>query len=495
MDPLFCILQPKVVIVGRGCDVNAVKVNGCTPLHIAASFGRTEVVRELIKLGAIKSVVAGQFGTPLHQAALQKHVETIVAMLEEGCAIDVVNNNGSTTLHFAAEGGNIEIVRELVDRGCDVNAVKVNGCTPLHSAAGCGRTEAVHELVKCGASKSVVAGNCGTPLHQAALQGHLETVVAMLEEGCPIEAVNGNGTTALHFAAQGGHVKVVRELVGRGCDVDTVKENGCTPLHSAAGFGRTEAVYELIKLGATKSAVAGKFGTPLHQAAFEGHVKAVEVLLEIDACEPDMIKTDAASLKVQTDSHLVNICDSVGETPVMYAVQGGQVDMFKLLTSQGGSVTDRDIYSVSTLEQCFVGGHACKLSQFCEACGISSRGKGLKGALADLISYGLVDPHKVLCLCAISGDSLFLEGQFKDLVASDKCSFPAAVKCAKHYFHIGDGVPFLEQLCLLDENALNPLHLSLLSLKCFKMGLLIIVFNMELMTTLYSSASYCPTLC
>ena len=454
------------LLIRRGCDVDSVDGRGLTPLHWAAAMGQTKAVRELIRKGATKSVVAGEYGTPLHQALLMGHVETVEAMLAEGCPIDAVNNVGATALHFAAEGGHVEVVRKLVGRVCDVNAVAANGCTPLHSAAARGRTETVHELIKLGATKSVVAGNCGTPLHQAALKGHVETLEAMLAEGCPIDAVNSVGATVLHLAAEGGHVEVVRKLVGRGCGVNAVSTNGCTPLHDAAGFGRTEAVRELIKLGATKSVVAGEYGTPLHQAALEGHVETVEVLLEDDT---DLNTINVASSEVQTDCNLISVCDSVGETPVMYAVQGGQVDMVKLLTSKGGAITDRDTHSVSTFEQCFVGGHASKLSQFCEACGIGSSGEGLRGALATLITKGLVDAHKVLCLCAISGDSVFLEEQFIELVACDECLMPAAVRCAKHYFHRGEGVPFIDQLCLLDGGSLSPLHISLLSLKCFRM--------------------------
>ena len=124
---------------------------------------------------------------------------------------------------------------------------------------------------------------------------------------------------------------------------------------------------------------------------------------------------------------------------------------------------------LSPFEHCFVGGQASKLSQFCKTCGIRSSGEGFHGALATLISQGLVDAHKVLCLCAISGDSVFLEDQFIELVTSDGYAMPGAVKCAKCYFSEGEGVPFLNQLIIPDENALNPLHISLLSLKCFKM--------------------------
>ena len=91
----------------------------------------------------------------------------------------------------------------------------------------------------------------------------------------------------------------------------------------------------------------------------------------------------------------------------------------------------------------------------------------VKGALATLINQDLVDAHKVLCLCAFSGDSVFLEDQFIDLVASDACAMPAAVRFAKHVFK--EGIPFLNQLCLSDESTLGPLHMCLLSLKYFEM--------------------------
>ena len=68
------------------------------------------------------------------------------------------------------------------------------------------------------------------------------------------------------------------------------------------------------------------------------------------------------------------------------------------------------------------------------------------------------------CLCAISGDSVFLEDRFIDLVASDACAMPAAVRFAKYVFR--KGVPFLNQLSLPDESTLGPLHMCLLSLKC-----------------------------
>ena len=170
------------------------------------------------------------------------------------------------------------------------------------------------------------------------------------------------------------------------------------------------------------------------------------------------------------DSGIIGTCDSFGRTLVMSALRCGHVEVFKLLTSKGGSISDRDNLSLGAFEHCFIGGQVSKLSQLCEACGIEESGEGFHSALAALITQGLVDAHKVLCLCAIPGDILFLEDQFIELVASDASAMPAAMKCAKHFFQHDESVSFISQLGIPVENALNPLQMALLSLKCLEMG-------------------------
>ena len=313
----------------------------------------------------------------------------------------------------------------------------------------------------------MVAGNFGTPLHQAARKGHLQTAEAMLAEGCPIDVVDSNGMTVLHCAAQGGHVEIVRKLVDRGCDLNAVGTDGWTPsILLLLVVYRTEAVGELIRLGATKTAVAGIFGTPLHQAAFKGHVETAEAMLQVEVHDLNLIQCSAKHSKAHMSEHdAISSFNSFGQTPVMWAMLGGQVEMFRYLTSKGGAILDSDTFLLSAFEDCFVGGHASKLNQFCEACGIGSSGEGLRGALATLITKGLVDAHKVLCLCAFTGDSVFLEDKFSALVVSDECGMPGALKGAKvSYFR--KCVPFINQLSIPDESTLNPLHISLLSMKC-----------------------------
>ena len=298
-------------------------------------------------------------------------------------------------------------------------------------------------------------------LHQAACKGHVETTTAMLEEGCPLDIANSVGSTVLHWAAEGGYVEIVKELVGRGCNVNAVKDNGCTPLHSAAAHGRTEVVRELMKHGA-RSVSAKAFGTPLQQAHLNRHMETVEGMLEDGASDVELTKFDVTSLKpLPLECNDIDTSATFGVTPEMRALLFGKVEMFKFLISKGGSISDKDILSLSTFEHCFVGGHANKLSQFCEACGIRSSKKGLRGALSYLINQGHVDPNKVLCLCAITGDCVFLEDEFTDLVSCSTGSMPAALNCAMYYFF--NGAEFFNQLNLPEDCPLSPLHMSLLS--------------------------------
>ena len=125
------------------------------------------------------------------------------------------------------------------------------------------------------------------------------------------------------------------------------KENGCTPLHDAAILGSKEVVCELINHGAVKSVVAGKYGTPLHQAVIKGHVETVKAMLE------DENGSVLTNHNVEFTREAVQ-CDLY----VMLAVLYGQVEMCKLLISKGGVVSDKDRYSLSPFERCFVGGLA-----------------------------------------------------------------------------------------------------------------------------------------
>lgn len=94
-----------------GADANMRDDHGTAPLHVAATHGRLEIVKYLIR--------------------------------EKGADPHIVDNNGFTPLHFAAARDYYEIVDFLVFKvETNVDPENVHGVTPLLLAAynGCDRT-------------------------------------------------------------------------------------------------------------------------------------------------------------------------------------------------------------------------------------------------------------------------------------------------------------------------------------------------------------------
>ena len=65
------------VLISAGADVSAATETGDTPLHDAASYGKTDIVRVLISAGADVRAKDAHGNTPLHVAAMNGHTETV----------------------------------------------------------------------------------------------------------------------------------------------------------------------------------------------------------------------------------------------------------------------------------------------------------------------------------------------------------------------------------------------------------------------------------
>jgi ankyrin repeat protein len=190
------------------------KENGVlTPLHLAASFGRTGFVQALLDSG-----------------------------LKFGADANAKNSYGSAPLHWAAGGGRTEVVQLLLASGADANSKDSYGCTPLHLAAMNGHPETVQVLVASGASVNVTNSDGFTPLHSAAMNGLPEIAHALLAGGADANAKNRNSNTPLHWATMNGRTDVVKVLLACGADLNITNSDGFTPLQLAASLGRTETV-------------------------------------------------------------------------------------------------------------------------------------------------------------------------------------------------------------------------------------------------------------
>lgn len=113
-------------------DVNKVNKNDRTPLHLAAKYGRKDMVEMLLNKEAKVDVVDNRGRTPLHLAAQHNEKKEIVEMLlNKGAKIDVVDSRGRTPLHLAAQNNNKEIAEALIKAKANVNIKDEDEKTPL----------------------------------------------------------------------------------------------------------------------------------------------------------------------------------------------------------------------------------------------------------------------------------------------------------------------------------------------------------------------------
>ncbi len=93
-------------------------------------------------------------------AASYGHTEIIKELIAAGADVNVKNNDGETALMSAAIGGRTEVVKILIIAKADVNAQDNKGETALIEAAYCGHTEVVKMLLRAGAKHGKTALDC-----------------------------------------------------------------------------------------------------------------------------------------------------------------------------------------------------------------------------------------------------------------------------------------------------------------------------------------------
>ena len=106
--------------------------DGACALHLAAHFGRADVVKLLLNLGAPVDLLSGGHfrNTALHAAAGGQGA-VVDLLLAAGAKPDLPDGKGNTPLHVAAANGLVPVVKALLAKGARPDAAAHDGRTPL----------------------------------------------------------------------------------------------------------------------------------------------------------------------------------------------------------------------------------------------------------------------------------------------------------------------------------------------------------------------------
>ena len=155
---------------------------GDNPIHIAASFGHTKIVKYFIENSEGLTAQNNSGHTPLYLAIINLH-STIFRIIIETVSEDHILKpikNGKNVIHIAAERGQLDFVYQLCKKVKNPLVSDDKGNSPIHYAASKGHLQILQMLQKVLKSywtdMTIPNGNGKTPLQLAKLNGHSKVV-------------------------------------------------------------------------------------------------------------------------------------------------------------------------------------------------------------------------------------------------------------------------------------------------------------------------------
>ncbi|KAJ5663544.1 hypothetical protein N7507_004275 [Penicillium longicatenatum] len=173
------IMEMTALLIAHGADLNALDVNGDTPLHLAIRSqvqghkcddlwvggeyavealsgyitdyegkeasdiwaaidrARENTIRQLLNSQVIDVNLANNAGElPLHvipfvEWRAHHACAVLTLLLDHGVEVSSLNMDRQTCLHLASKAGNLDVVRILLERGCDITLLDKDSLSPV----------------------------------------------------------------------------------------------------------------------------------------------------------------------------------------------------------------------------------------------------------------------------------------------------------------------------------------------------------------------------
>ena len=263
-----------------------------TGLHVAAGFGLSELLVDLLESETRIDTVDSHCNTALQIAAVNGQLDAALVLLRANADPNSSNIYGRTPLYDAVALSHAPLAIALLDHGAAVDAICGANWSPLHKAADVGDLQITRLLISRGASVLSKSTRALIPLHRAAGHGHLEIIRELLHDGSPIDSATVDGWTPLHGACNSGHAEAAELLIASHAKVDWKGNDGRSPLHRACRGGHCNTVQVLLKHRADVLLEDDHGDIALHRAAKADCLAICDLLLNNDeASSPSQLKT------------------------------------------------------------------------------------------------------------------------------------------------------------------------------------------------------------
>ncbi|OGM43001.1 hypothetical protein ABOM_009319 [Aspergillus bombycis] len=354
-------------LIADGSDLEArIESSGYTPLILAASHDRIDIIEQLLEAGANTEARNSNHYTALFEAVFMGNPRMVELLLDHKAKPVTLDKEQETPLGYAvALGSNPPVfwrksetfdmpgvVDVLLKSKPDLLLMRNTlGQTPAGIAIYHGNSEMVELLLRY-SNSNTEQGILHMPLLcQAALESNEAMIEVLIQGGVSLLGTDGRyGRNALSWAAsRGNKAAFTRLLQAPGCGWDNVDRIGRTALFYAVVEGHTGFFEELRSRGGDIHR-PDRFGlTPLFAAVQHGHCNIVQQILE----------THPLNHEPQ---------DRFGRSLTWWIQLTGHTQMRDLLTGYGMQLRD-DGQGQQGRYQLGVGSN--KATQTCDACTMS----------------------------------------------------------------------------------------------------------------------------
>ena len=172
-------------------DIDNENSDGSTSLILATVMGHENIVKYLLKQGALTEIETNTGANALHFGVILNHTNIVKTLIKYNANIDKEHKFAkSTPLHFAVEMGHTEIIKILCDNGANINAPKTNGGRPIHIAVEANQLESLKTLInECNVDLESKLMNDTTAMYLAALNGNELALKILINAGANMDAI------------------------------------------------------------------------------------------------------------------------------------------------------------------------------------------------------------------------------------------------------------------------------------------------------------------
>lgn len=386
-------LKVAEVLLNEHSEVN---IKGGEPeetlLHIAVQSDATQIVEMLLNRGAHVDARESSGKTPLHYAA--NNVEIVRLLLQRNATAYLKDDSGSTALSIAIGKNNLAAVKELLKHFNKLGDFGKPDLNSLLCEAAQGSDVAMVAWLLRDTTKVNFAHQHGeSPLHCAAKYGQLKMIKLYLDRGGDIDMLDKNGKTVLNAAIQStyvgntdfsGHVWAQQDIetTSRMPCLSTVKKmllfrpnivnevnshtlsNAITKHKGIWDCGRCSMipiVHALLGYGLTVRPEDAEDCVFMFEAIKHGYFEVVDAVLKLGTDVNTLYSMRLGVLKNITLLHMavlcyqyeiaefligkgadVNIKTCSGLSPILYAIEGRNQIMAKMLMSTSSAEVTGD---------------------------------------------------------------------------------------------------------------------------------------------------------